>query len=75
MKLRQARIQSLLKGPPFARAFLLSPKGKPSMQQAPFSVRRDRLSPRLMELARLLGSPTPANIALVKGELERIGRG
>jgi hypothetical protein len=45
------------------------------MDRPGFSVNRDRLAPRLAQLARLLDNPTPANVSLVQGELERLGRG
>lgn len=40
-----------------------------------FSIQRDRLASRLAELARLLANPTPTNVALVQGELERLAKG
>lgn len=46
-----------------------------SMDRPQFSVTRDRLAPRLAELARLLTKPTPANISLVQTELDRLARG
>jgi hypothetical protein len=46
------------------------------MDQALINASRDRLAPRLLELSRRLnGTPTAATIAMVRGELERIGRG
>lgn len=44
------------------------------MGQEPFA-RRDRFASRLAELARMLGKPTPGNIKLVQGELERLAKG
>lgn len=45
------------------------------MERPDFSQRRDRLSKPLTELARLLENPTPANVELVRKELERLARG
>lgn len=39
------------------------------------SARRDRLSPKLAELARILRNPTPANVERVRLELERLANG
>ena len=36
---------------------------------------RDRFGPRLAELAVMLDNPTPATIAFVRKELERLVRG
>jgi hypothetical protein len=40
-----------------------------------FSAQRDRLGPRLGELARKLINPTPKDIETVRFELERLARG
>jgi hypothetical protein len=45
------------------------------MEKPPFSVWRDRHASRLAELARKLEQPTPENIKLVHGELDRLARG
>ena len=42
------------------------------MAEIPTVQFRDRVAPRLAELARLLEDPTPKNIALVQRELERL---
>jgi hypothetical protein len=39
------------------------------------SARRDRLSHRLGELSRKLADPSPANVASVRRELERLSKG
>lgn len=45
------------------------------MDRAPYSLARDRLAPRLAELARKLVNPTPASIASVRAELDRLAKG
>ena len=45
------------------------------MNRPPFSVRRDRLSLRLAELARKLEKETPENIEKVRQEHERLAKG
>lgn len=45
------------------------------MDRPAFSVQRDRLAPRLAELARLLDKPTPSNVTLVQSELVRLAKG
>ena len=45
------------------------------MDRPAFSATRDRLASRLAELKRLLDNPTPNNIALVRGELDRLAQG
>lgn len=45
------------------------------MKRPDFSVRRDRLSLRLAELASKLEKPTPENIEKVRLELERLAKG
>lgn len=45
------------------------------MAQPEYSVRRDRLGPRLAELARKLIDPTPQDVARVRSELDRLARG
>ena len=45
------------------------------MERPEYSKRRDRLSPRLAELARILEKPTPENIERVRLELERLAQG
>jgi len=44
--------------------------GRPS-----FSVHRDRLGPRLAELARKLADPTPKTVETVRAELTRLAQG
>lgn len=46
------------------------------MDRPSFSVQRDRLKPRIAELARLLLSdPSPQTVRLVGTELDRMARG
>lgn len=45
------------------------------MDQSGFSARRDRLSSRLAELALKLVNPSPADIARVRAELDRLAKG
>lgn len=44
------------------------------MNRPDFSIRRDRLSLRLAELARNLEQPTPENLEKVRLELERLAK-
>jgi hypothetical protein len=45
------------------------------MDRPAFSLRRDRLSTRLAELARKLANPTAENVGVVRTELERLAQG
>jgi hypothetical protein len=45
------------------------------MDRPAFLVSRDRLRPRLQQLSKLLDNPTPANIAAVRDELDRLAQG
>lgn len=44
------------------------------MERETFSQHRDRHKSRYREMARLLENPTPANVELVRKELERLAR-
>lgn len=58
--------------PATARALSFCLEAPPYMPDVRFPV-RERIASRLNELARMLDAPTPANIAAVRAELQRLG--
>jgi hypothetical protein len=75
---RARRSLRLTQGSPSGGPFSFQIKGIARMEHAlprDIGARRDRLSPRLAEMARKLSDPTPANIAIVRAELDRLSKG